>query len=142
MSDAGNTSGTLFQLVVSCPGRPTAVVPLIKFPFTVGRSGTCDLALNVPGVWDRHVRFELDPSEGLFAVAQEKALVRHAGELIQRHRARNGDSFQAGSVSLQVALGTPLRRLLGFWEAVLWVIFAAVVLTQLGVAWALILGNA
>ncbi len=138
MSDPGNAVVPLFQLAVRCSGRTTVVVPLVRFPFTVGRAGSAGLVLDVPGIWDRHLRFELDPREGLFAVTEGKALVRHGGELIRRHRARNGDEYQAGSVTLQVSLGEPDRQGLGFWEGVLWVLLIVVGLLQLAVAWSLL----
>lgn len=64
----------------------------------------------------------MDRKEGLVAVAMDPALVRHAGNLIQRHRVRMGDEFEVGPVVVQVGLAPPARRSLGSWAVLLWMV--------------------
>ena len=110
------------------------IAPLSAFPFSVGRAAGSALRVEAPGVWDRHLQFELEPREGLFVVAHDGALVRYKGETITRQRVKNGDEFEMGGAVLRVGIGTVRRRRLGFWEWVVWGLLLAAVVTQVVLA--------
>lgn len=129
----------LFQIAVRLPGQPVAVLPLAVYPFAVGRAAGASCRLDAPGVWDRHLHFELDPSEGLQMVAGDGALVRHQGSLVTRHRVRNGDEFEAGPAVIRVMMGPPARRRLGFWELLLWLVLGVMAAVQFAVGWNLLI---
>jgi hypothetical protein len=111
---------------------------MARFPFQIGRATDSDLRLQAPGLWDRHLRFDLESSEGLVATCQEGALATVASEGFQRRRLRNGDEITVGSVLIQVYLAPVLRRSLGVWEFFFWVVMGAVALAQLALGYALL----
>ncbi len=127
-------SAALFQLSVQVPGARRIVVDLVPLPFLVGRHPQASLVLTAAGVWDRHLRFDLDAGEGLVMTSEAGALVSRLGEVVERYRVRNGDELQAGAARLQVVVAAPERRSLVFWEVILWSLLAVVLATQIAAA--------
>lgn len=130
----------MFQVLIRLGDGEPERIRLDRFPFVIGRGAEVSHTIRGPGIWDRHLRFELDTREGLRVVAEPGALVTHEGKTLEVHRVRNGDEFKAGSVTLQVHLAPPVRRSLRAWEVVLWLLFAGVVTMEVVLAVQLLTG--
>lgn len=142
MSNSPAGTAGLFQLTVRLRGQPPRALFLSSFPYTVGRSVRSDLRLELPGVWDSHLRFELHRGEGLVVVSCDpNALVRRGDETITRARVRGGDTFEVGACSIAVSIGPVRRKYLGFWDAFLAVTLVAVAAAQFGLGWWLLSGS-
>lgn len=119
-------------------GRDPQVVPITRYPFQVGRSADADLRVPSPGVWDRHLQFDLESPEGLIVACHEGALATVGSEPIQRRRLRNGDEITIGSLTLQVYLAPVLRRSLALWEVLFWILMVLVAVAQFLLGYALL----
>jgi len=102
-----------------------------RFPFRVGRAGDTDLALEEPGVWERHLEIEFEPRDGFYAVPQGQALITVNGAPTQHTRLRNGDCIELGGTTLQFWLGETRQRGLRFHTWLVWVTIAVVTGSQL-----------
>ena len=105
----------LFQLGVAVPGSPAVVVPLDSVPFVIGRSPQCSCIVGAPGVWERHLRFEFDPSEGLVATAEPGAIVLHGNK-----------KTSLGTFHLRQALGLMISAVV-CWVAVIILAFIPII---------------
>jgi pSer/pThr/pTyr-binding forkhead associated (FHA) protein len=101
-----------------------------RLPCEIGRAPGSAIQLEEPGVWDRHLRLELDPAEGVIATLHGEALGAVNGEPFQRHRLRNGDLIEAGGVKLQFWLAAAEQRGLRWRERALWVTIIALVVLE------------
>lgn len=82
---------------------------LTRLPATVGRSPDNDLVVDGPGVWDRHVRFELDAEAGVrVRVLGPNARLWVEDRLVQETILRAGDCLTLGGLTFRFVL-TPLR---------------------------------
>lgn len=131
-------TSNLFNLRVVEKGREPQIVSMTRFPFQVGRAADSDLRLQSPGLWDRHLRFDVESGEGLVVTCQEGALATVASEGIQRRRLRNGDEITVGGLLIQIYLAPVLRRSLGVWEFLFWTVMVAVALAQFVLGYALL----
>lgn len=131
-------SAKLFTLTIRQPGCEEQVVRIERFPFLVGRSPDASLRLEAPGVWDRHLAFEIDRDEGVVARAGDSALVTIDGRRLEKQKVRNGDLMTLGAVTLQVVLTPLTRRHLGLWEFTIWTVFVAVAAAQVYLIWFLL----
>ncbi len=103
-----------------------------RFPFTIGRSRSSDLCLAEPGVWDRHLHFDLDPSHGVTLTVVPDARVTVNGEGVQTARLRNGDLLEVGAVRLRFGLAAARQRDLRPREILTWLALAALCAAELG----------
>jgi len=101
-----------------------------RFPVRLGRSPTCDLQLEEPGVWDEHLELTLDSTQGVMLAARPNALVTVNREAVQLARLRHGDSIEVGSVGLRFWLAPTRQRGLRVREGFLWFLVVAVSLCQ------------
>ncbi|MBL9137931.1 MAG: FHA domain-containing protein [Verrucomicrobiales bacterium] len=131
-------TSNLFRLRVLEKGREPQVVPIGRYPFQVGRGSDVDLRLQSPGVWDRHLEFELQPQEGLLVQCQQGALATIGSESVERRRLRNGDEIRIGDLTLQVYLAPVVRRSLAVWEVLFWTVMVIVALAQFLLGYALL----
>jgi hypothetical protein len=92
-----------------------------RFPFVVGRSRACHLALEQDGVWDRHATIHFRPGEGFFVEASPEALLSINGERAVQARLRNGDLIECGCVRLRFWLAAVEQRGLRTREGLTWV---------------------
>ena len=102
-----------------------------RFPVRIGRSAHSDLQLEEDGVWDDHLRIDLNPGEGFTLAAHSQALVAANGQPIQHAVLRNGDAIQIGSLKMQFWLGETRQRGLGIREGFVWTLLAAISLGQI-----------
>ena len=106
-------------------------MPVPGFPFTIGRSAQASLQLVAPGVFEDHLRLELDPDDGVVVQVGAGALATVGGESFQRRRLRQGEEVSIGAFELRLLLSPPARRSLRFWEIILWLMLAGVVIVEL-----------
>lgn len=103
-----------------------AVVAARRFPFQIGRAAGADLAIEEPGVWERHLEIQFDPGDGFLALPQGEALVTVNGETAPRFRLQNGDRIEMGGALLQFWLGETTQRGLRLPEWLTWGIITLV----------------
>jgi predicted component of type VI protein secretion system len=101
-----------------------------KFPITVGRSADCSLALNEPGVFDRHFEIKFS-AEGFTLQPFPNAVVAVNGVRADAPLLlRNGDLLNAGYPKIQFWLGALKQRGLKIREGFAWLMIAAIIATQ------------
>jgi pSer/pThr/pTyr-binding forkhead associated (FHA) protein len=101
-----------------------------RFPVRIGRAATADLQVEEPGVWDQHLRLDLDPAEGFVLSTEPDALARVNGEPVQQAFLRNGDAIEIGSLQLQFWLSETRLAGLRLREALTWGLLLLVCLVQ------------
>ncbi|MBU6410893.1 MAG: FHA domain-containing protein [Verrucomicrobia bacterium] len=102
-----------------------------EFPFRIGRAAQNDLQLDDPGVWDRHLRVELQREHRRFIVAVEaNALAALNGVPIQTSPLRNGDVISFGSATLQFLLSPVQQRQPRLLELFVWSLLVAMTAGQ------------
>ena len=99
------------------------------FPISVGRAADCTLALNDPGVFERHFEIHFSP-EGFTLAPGSNAVVMLNGARTERALLHNGDIIEAGLAKLQFWLGALPQRALALRETLTWLFIAAVVASQ------------
>src|ERR1041385_2425445 len=87
-----------------------------RFPISVGRNCECSLAVNEPGVFDKHFEIQFSP-EGFFLQASPHAVISVNGATLERAQLRNGDLIVAGYAKIQFSLGALAQRPLWIREA-------------------------
>ena len=103
-----------------------------RFPFSIGRHKAADLCLEEPGVWDRHLRLDLQPMEGITLTVAPDARATVNGLSVQSARLRAGDVIQIGAVRLRFGLAATRQRDLRLREGLTWLALAALCAAQLG----------
>src|SRR6185312_4866083 len=79
-----------------------------RFPVRIGRSPQSDLQLEEPGVWNEHLKIEL-----------------------QHSVVRNGDTIEMGSVKLQFWLSEAQQRTQSVREVFVWAVIIFICLAQI-----------
>lgn len=102
-----------------------------RFPYVIGRSPQCDLPLEEPGVWDRHLTVHLKHPHGFNVTVQNEALATINDESIQSVHLRNGDIIGLGSLKILFGLSATKSRGLKLREWLTWLAFAALFIGQL-----------
>jgi pSer/pThr/pTyr-binding forkhead associated (FHA) protein len=120
-------------------GRHAAgqTVTVRRFPFVIGRHASDDLRLNEPGIWDRHLRLDVRPTEGISLTVAPEARAAVNGQLVQSTRLRNGDLLQLGGVRLRFSLAATRQRDLRLRESLTWLALAALCAAQIGLLYRL-----
>lgn len=108
-----------------------------RFPVRIGRASTADLQLDESGVWDQHVRIELDRTEGFILTARSEAPATVNGQPVQRALLRSGDMIEMGSLKLQFWLDAVRQTRLGLREWLTWIGIGMVPLGQAWLIWRL-----
>jgi predicted component of type VI protein secretion system len=72
-----------------------------ELPVRIGRSASCDLQLEEPGVWNEHFTIEIHPGTGIVLQAFPDALVTANGQLVQHTVLRNGDTVEVGALKMR-----------------------------------------
>ena len=106
-----------------------------RFPVRIGRSTGSDLQLEEAGVWDDHLKIDLEPKEGFMAETQASAFASINGQPIQRAALRNGDTLEIGSIKLQFWLSEAPQRGQAVREAFVWSMISLVCLGQIAVVY-------
>jgi len=108
-----------------------------RFPVRIGRAPNANLQVEEPGVWDEHLRINVD-SEGFILETQGSALASINGQPVQCAALRNGDTIEMGSVKLQFWLSEARQRGQGFREVFVWSLVVLVCLAQIALVYWLI----
>jgi hypothetical protein len=109
-----------------------------RFPVWIGRVTPSDLCLEEEGIWDQHLRIDLERGQGLVLTAAPEAYVAVNGDLVQSARLRNGDTITLGRVRLLFGLSPTRQRSLRVREALTWLALAALCFGQVALVYWLI----
>jgi len=111
--------------------RAGVTVQLARFPSAIGRASDCQVILDEPGIWDRHLQLDLDVHDGfILSVLRPEAIATVNGNPFQRGSLRNGDLIQAASNKLQFFLTPPVQRDFRLREAATWLGFCLLAAAQ------------
>ncbi len=102
-----------------------------RFPVRVGRGARSDLRLEADGVWEEHFEIDLKPGVGFQIAAKPEAFLAVNGQAVQSSVLSNGDLLELGTVKLQFWLAAVGQGRLRSWEWMVWVLLAAVVLSEI-----------
>ena len=97
-------------------GRQTVVR---RFPVRIGRTSSCDVVIEEPGVWENHGTIEARGTEFVFT-AQTPALASVNGEAVGERVLRSGDVLELGSAQLRFGLSPTRPRGMRVREALTW----------------------
>jgi hypothetical protein len=121
-------------------GKDTGAVRVVRrFPCLVGRSPKAHLRLEEAGVWDRHLRLQVNAREGIVAEVLPGALATINGKLFDRNVLRNGDLIEVGAARLQFWLGPTRQRTFLTREYLTWLVLAGVCAAQIALIYLLAL---
>jgi pSer/pThr/pTyr-binding forkhead associated (FHA) protein len=101
-----------------------------RFPVTIGRAQTSALQVEEEGVWDEHLRLELDHAKGFVLSTEPNALASVNGQQIRQIVLRNGDRIQIGGLSLRFFLSSTRQGELRVREWLTWLAIATISLGQ------------
>lgn len=102
-----------------------------KIPFKIGRGNAADFQLLAPGVWDVHAEVVYDPSGKLLLRPSGEAIVLVNGERSEGKLLIPGDEIQLGGASLIVGLSPVRQKRLSYYESLVWIIFAVMILSEI-----------
>lgn len=134
---AGGNPLQMIELKVLDGKAAHKTVAARRFPFGIGRHKAADLCLEEPGVWDRHLRLELQRTEGITLTVAPDARATVNGLSVQSARLRAGDVIQIGAVRLRFGLAATRQRDLRLREGLTWLALAALCAAQLGLIYRL-----
>src|SRR2546421_6766055 len=100
----------MVQLKILSGQKAGSIFKARRFPVRIGRSAKADLQLEEPGVWEQHLRLELNRAQGFVLVAEPNALVTVNSQPLQQVVLRNGDVIQIGSLKIRFWLGELRQR--------------------------------
>jgi predicted component of type VI protein secretion system len=107
------------------------------FPVQLGRARTCDVALDEPGVWDKHAEITRTDETFAFSV-HPPALATINRETVQPQRSlRNGDVIELGSARLRFSLSPTRHRNMLVREILTWVGLAVLCVLQAALMYSL-----
>lgn len=106
-----------------------------RLPWRIGRAQGNDTQLNDSGVWDEHLKFDLDETERIVAILQSEATALVNGHSFTRQTLRNGDLIELGSAKVRFWLSDPLQFELRWRETVVWVSLAGLCLGQVALVY-------
>ncbi len=131
------------QLELLSELRDSTTWSVERFPCVIGRSNSADLRLELPGIWEKHLKLEFRPREGIALTVLSGALATCNGEPLADGILKNGDLIEAGGAKLRFWLGSTSQRDYSLRETVTWLGFAALFVLQvwlisdaLGTLWA------
>jgi pSer/pThr/pTyr-binding forkhead associated (FHA) protein len=102
-----------------------------QFPFLIGRSPENNLCLDDAGIWEQHLTLDFQIKQGFTLETRTAALATVNGQPQKSTRLRNGDIISIGSAKIQFWLAPAPLRGLGLREALVWLLVASVVASQL-----------
>lgn len=110
----------MFQLQILSGKAAGTVQTARRLPFYVGRRAGADLQAEEPGVWEDHLRLDLDAAQGICAQALAEAPLVVNGTPARSVRLRNGDLLDLGGLKLRFWLAPAPLRSLKWREALTW----------------------
>jgi len=127
----------MIQLNVLLGRKAGSQMVVRHFPFRIGRAGGNDLQLDDDGIWDDHLRLEINRNEGFMLAAAPNALVAINNQPVQSVQLHNGDIITAGSVKIQFWLAAASQRRLLFREFSVWALIAIITALQIALIYML-----
>ncbi len=120
----------MIQLRIVSGAQAGRVFQAHRFPVCIGRAADSDLRLAEDGVWDRHLRIELEPGEGFVLSLEPGAFGVLNGQTFQSSALRNGDLIEIGQTKIQFWLSEAKPRSLRWRESLTWILLALLCLAQ------------
>jgi pSer/pThr/pTyr-binding forkhead associated (FHA) protein len=102
-----------------------------RLPAFLGRNPDSDVALEAPGVWDRHLRFDWDRAQGILVSSLGAAGLWVNDQPVREARLRNGDILTVGGVRLRFQLSPTSVRPRLVSSAVAWLVVFGVMALEL-----------
>jgi predicted component of type VI protein secretion system len=102
-----------------------------RFPFVIGRGADAGLAMDDPGVWDRHLQIEFQRDNGFTFTVQPNALALINGDQAEAGTLRNGDLIELGSARLRFWLARSTQKTLRIRETLTWLALFALFAGQI-----------
>ena len=109
-----------------------------RFPVRIGRAASAHLQLEEDGVWDQHLRLDLNRGEGFRLTAESNALATVNGQPMQQSLLRNGDIVEIGSLKMQFWLSETRQHGLRLREWLTWTAIAGICIGQIAVIYLLL----
>ena len=128
----------MVQLKVLSGKKAGAAYVARRFPVRIGRAPAADLRLEEEGVWDQHLRLDLNPADGFHLGIQPGALATVNGAPLPQTPLRNGDTIEIGALKIQFWLSETRQRGLRLREWLTWAAIAALCLGQIAVIYLLL----
>jgi pSer/pThr/pTyr-binding forkhead associated (FHA) protein len=125
----------MVQLRILCGKKAGSSWDARHFPVRIGRSAKSDLQLEEPGVWDEHLKIELQAAEGFVVETQPNAVATLNGQPLQHSVVRNGDTIEMGSVKLQFWLSEARQKTQSVREVLVWTVIVLVCLAQIALVY-------
>jgi len=128
----------MVQLKVLSGKKAGAAYVARRFPVRIGRAPAADLRLEEDGVWDQHLRLDLNAADGFHLSTQAGALATVNGALLPSTPLRNGDTIEIGALKIQFWLSDTRQRGLRLREWLTWAAIAVLCLGQIAVIYLLL----
>lgn len=128
----------MVQLKILSGKKAGAEMVSRHFPFWVGRAANCELALDEPGVWDKHFQISLDSAEGFVLVSDANTSVVIEGKTVQQTVLRSGDIIEIGLAKILFALSPTRQNSLVLREWLTWIALAGLCLGQVALIYRLL----
>ncbi len=108
------------------------------FPFRVGRSASCEMSLDDPGVWDQHFQIDLNSPDGFALTAEPNTSVIIEGNSLQQAPLRNGEVIEFGLVKILFGLSPTRQKSLIAREWLTWFALGALCVAQVTIIYLLL----
>lgn len=110
----------MVQLAILSGKKAGEIHNLRQFPCVIGRGTQCDLRIEEPGIWERHLRLEFGKDQ-LFTFStfpQAKTSLNRCP--VDGGILRSGDLIEAGAIKLQFWLAPARQQSLRVREGLTW----------------------
>ncbi|MDA7915874.1 FHA domain-containing protein [Verrucomicrobia bacterium] len=122
----------MIQLQILSGRQQGTMVPIVGFPFSIGRAGSDSLRLQEPGIWEHHA--VIDTSDGMeFQMkTRPNATLLVNSEPSECGALIPGDVLELGDLRLRFELDSPQQRTNTLREGFFWAILLLVLVIQIG----------
>ena len=128
----------MVQLKILSGKKAGAETVARHFPFSVGRSATCEISLDEPGVWDQHFQIDLDSLDSFRLVTDPNTSVTIDGKSVQQSTLRNGETIEIGLAKILFGLSPTRQKSLALREWLTWIALGGLCLSQIALIYRLL----
>jgi pSer/pThr/pTyr-binding forkhead associated (FHA) protein len=93
---------------------------LAEFPFSIGRNASADVRLEDFGVWDHHLKIDLDAVRGFLLTTRAETSASVNGQPTEEAILKNGDLIEIGAAKIQFWLEPTRQKNFRFREVLTW----------------------
>jgi predicted component of type VI protein secretion system len=123
------------QWLSGSAGEPSTLIR--RWPWSIGRGGSCQTRIEAPGVWEQHAELSFRPSDGFYLARCGEASVYVNGALAESRRLRPGDVIDLGGARFLFWLSPAKQRGLHTREFLTWLAWGALGLVQVAAVYGL-----